>query len=433
MNGETIHQRVHEEIDRRRDEIVALLADLVRIPSVNQPPCGDELACQQFIERCFHEMGLETDTFQPNEIPGIADHPGWWPGSDFTDRPNVVGIRHGLESGRSLLLLAHADVVPPGPPELWRHGPFNPTVEDGALVGSGSNDDKGGLAAAIAALDCLERAGFQPCGDVKIASVVDEESAGANGTLATLLRPHIADAAIYCDGLDLDIHTANLGGVNAEIRLQVDPDQAGTTIDRVFECLLALHAELLRFRAERSGKLGGDPNYADTIWPDYAVRLGFLQAGCEDGGNPGGARLKLSAYVLPGEEIAQVQRDIENRVEAVASALPILLPPEIEWTGRMMPPSAISPDTPFVWAVANAYRKATGYPPRFHGMPMSDLFQFNLNSPVPMPTVAMGPGRWGSDGGAHEVNESVLIDEDLIPFVKTLASLIIDWCGVEGT
>jgi acetylornithine deacetylase/succinyl-diaminopimelate desuccinylase-like protein len=63
-------------------------------------------------------------------------------------------------------------------------------------------------------------------------------------------------------------------------------------------------------------------------------------------------------------------------------------------------------------------------------MPMSDLFQFNLHSPRPMPTVAMGPGRWG-EGGAHQANESVLIDEHLIPFVKTLAGLIVDWCGVE--
>jgi acetylornithine deacetylase/succinyl-diaminopimelate desuccinylase-like protein len=47
-----------------------------------------------------------------------------------------------------------------------------------------------------------------------------------------------------------------------------------------------------------------------------------------------------------------------------------------------------------------------------------------------MPTVAMGPGRWGVAGGAHQPNESVLIDEHLIPFVKILALLIVDWCGV---
>jgi hypothetical protein len=63
-------------------------------------------------------------------------------------------------------------------------------------------------------------------------------------------------------------------------------------------------------------------------------------------------------------------------------------------------------------------------------MPMSDLFQFNLYSPLPMSTVAMGPGRWG-DRGAHAIDESILIDRHLIPFTKTLSALIVDWCGVE--
>jgi acetylornithine deacetylase len=329
-----------------------------------------------------------------------------------------------------LLLLAHVDVVPEGPHELWRHGPFNPTIEDGALVGRGSNDDKGGLAAAIMALACVEAAGYRPRGDVIAASAVDEESAGANGTLAVLLRPHTADAAVYCDGLDLDVHTANLGGVNVEIDLQVRPERAGTTIARVMEIVSAFYADLQQFTAERRAALAADPRYAETVWPDYAVRTGFLQVGSEDGGNPGGARIHTSAYILPGEDIAGMQAHIEQRLRAVAEGYGDLLPPRIAWVGRIMPPSAIPDDDSFVDAVANAYERATGRAARRRGMPMSDLFQFNLHSPRPMPTVAMGPGRWG-EGGAHQANESVLIDEHLIPFVKTLAGLIVDWCGVE--
>ena len=44
--------------------------------------------------------------------------------------------------------------------------------------------------------------------------------------------------------------------------------------------------------------------------------------------------------------------------------------------------------------------------------------------------VAMGPGRRAVPGAAHQPNESVLIDEHLIPFVKVLALLIVEWCGV---
>ncbi|HEV2067992.1 MAG TPA: hypothetical protein VGR08_14275 [Thermomicrobiales bacterium] len=63
---------------------------------------------------------------------------------------------------------------------------------------------------------------------------------------------------------------------------------------------------------------------------------------------------------------------------------------------------------------------------------MSYLFQFNLHS-YAIPTVPMGRGRWGIPGAAHEPNASVLIDEHLIPCVKTVAGVIVAWCGVTAT
>lgn len=432
MNIIAVHDQVHTEIDRRRDEIVAFLGDLVRYPSVNRRPYGDELECQRFLERYLERLNLEVDVFRPDDVAGVETNPGWWPGSDFTDRPNVVGTRKGAGDGKSLLLLAHVDVVPEGPHELWRHGPFNPVIENGTLVGRGAADDKGGLAAQIMALACLERAGFRPRGDVILASVVDEESGGANGTLAALLRPHIADGCVYTDGLALDVHVAQLGGISFEIELQVDPSHAGPTITRMMEILPGFYADLEDFATERTADIAGDPRYTETVWPAYAVLFRLLQAGSFDGGNPGGAWIHASAYVLPGESIYDIQERVAERVKAIADRVgDRLLPPKISWVGRMMPPSAIMADASFVNVVANCYTRATGQPARRSGMPMSDLFQFLLHSPKPMPTVAMGPGRWGGPGGVHEPNESILIDEHLIPFTKTLASLIIDWCGVE--
>jgi acetylornithine deacetylase len=284
---DAVHAAVHAEIDRRQDEIVTFLSDLVRFPSVNRPPRGDELACQQFIEGYYHTMALAVDVFQPDEIPNIEASPGWWPGSDFTDRPNVIGTRRGTGDGRSLLMLAHVDVVPEGPHELWRHGPFNPVVEDGALIGRGSADDKSGIAAQTMALQCLEAAGFRPRGDVIIASVVDEESAGANGTLAALLRPHLADGCVYTDGMQNEIHVAQLGGVNFDIEIQLHPNFAGTTIDHAMEILPAFYQELKQYTAERREKIDADPLYAGGRWPDYAVRMMAFQAGSFDGGNAG--------------------------------------------------------------------------------------------------------------------------------------------------
>lgn len=428
----SVTEQIVRTVDDHRAEIIDLLADLVRIPSVNRHTDGDELDCQRFVTEYMQALSLEIDLFEPDSIPGITSHPGWQSGRSYTNRPNVVGVRRGSGQGRSILFLAHVDVVPEGPQILWHYGPFNPVVEDGMLIGRGSNDDKGGLAALIMALRCVEAAGYRPAGDVILASVVDEESGGANGTLATLLRGYSADAAIYCDGLDLDIHTANLGGGHCRLELQLRPDVivAGGA-SRAIEVVQLFYHDVMLFAHERTARFRADPRYAATVWPDIAVRVDHLAAGSADGSNPGSARLDITFYILPDEEPEQIRNELTTRFQRLAERYQAtLLPPTLTWPGRLMPPSATPVDHPFVREVATAYTHALGRPARCNGMPMSDLFQFNRYSPRPMPTIALGPGRWAVPGGAHEPNESILIDEHLIPMVKILALVIVAWCGV---
>ena len=94
----------------------------------------------------------------------IERHPG---GSKFSpehsDAPIVVGIhRPKEESGRSLILQAHVDVVPAGPEDMWRHPPFEPAIEGDWMYGRGAGDMKTGHAANLFALDALKRIGLQP-------------------------------------------------------------------------------------------------------------------------------------------------------------------------------------------------------------------------------------------------------------------------------
>lgn len=429
----SVEQSILWAVDAKRGAILELLKDLIRIPSVNRPPGGEELACQRFVATKMRALDLDVDIFTPDSVPGITEHPGWYSGSCYTDRPNVVGVRKGSGTGPSLLLLAHADVVPEGPDGLWRHGPFNPTIEGDELIGRGSNDDKGGLAALIMALECVEAAGFHPKGDVILASVVDEESGGANGTLSVLLRGHTADGAVYCDGLDLDIHTANLGGGHLSVELQLQPEiSCHQGVEQIAEILNLFYHDLRAYGRHRAELFRRDSRYTETLWPELAVRIGLVQSGTADGSNPGYARMDAFYYILPDERPDAVQTEIKERLESLGKRYSELIsPPRFEWSGRLMPPSSTASDHPFVQTVSSSYRRALGKEPRKNGMPMSDLFQFNLHAPQRMPTIALGPGRWGVEGGAHEPNESVLIDEHLMPLVKTLALLIVSWCGYE--
>ena len=144
MAAPAIIARVVAEVDRQRDALVALAADLVRIPSETHPPGGDEGPVQRFIEAKLRDIGLEVDVFEPWSVPGVLDHPGWWPGLEYVDRPNVVGTWRGSGGGRSLILNGHSDVVPAGPRTLWTHEPYGGVIADDRIYGRGASDQKGG-------------------------------------------------------------------------------------------------------------------------------------------------------------------------------------------------------------------------------------------------------------------------------------------------
>ena len=63
---------------------------------------------------------------------------------------------HG-SGGPVLCFAGHTDVVPTGPLEEWRTGPFQPTIVDGRLYGRGAADMKSGLAAMVTAAEAFVR------------------------------------------------------------------------------------------------------------------------------------------------------------------------------------------------------------------------------------------------------------------------------------
>jgi acetylornithine deacetylase/succinyl-diaminopimelate desuccinylase-like protein len=76
------------------------------------------------------------------------------------------------ETGRSLILQGHCDVVPVGPLDMWNAPPFQPLVENGWLYGRGAGDMKSGTIAVLYALDALKAAGLAPKGRIHLQSVI---------------------------------------------------------------------------------------------------------------------------------------------------------------------------------------------------------------------------------------------------------------------
>lgn len=205
-------QAICRQADLRREDLTQILQDMVRLPSVTHPPGGDEGRVQNYVAELFRRMGLEVDIFEPTDVPGLTEHEGYWPGLDYTGRPNVVGVWKGQGGGRDLILNGHCDVVPEGPHEQWSDDPFGGAVKNGRLYGRGSVDMKGGISAMAMAVQVLKDCGIKLKGDVILESVVNEELGGYNGTLACIVKGYRADAAIVTEPSDLKIEPANKGG-----------------------------------------------------------------------------------------------------------------------------------------------------------------------------------------------------------------------------
>ncbi len=161
--------RLLAAIESRRDELVALTQQLVRIPTTN-PPGEAYRECAEAIGRRLARRGFSVEYVRGLGTPGDSDR---YP------RINVIARREGTRPGRCVHFNGHIDVVEAG--RGWSVEPFAALVRDGRIYGRGSCDMKGGLAAAIVAVEALLDSGLPLPGALEISGTVDEESGGYGG------------------------------------------------------------------------------------------------------------------------------------------------------------------------------------------------------------------------------------------------------------
>lgn len=426
-------QEICKQADLRRKDLIRILQDMVRLPSVTHPPGGDEGRVQGYVAELFRRMGLEVDVFEPTDVPGLAEHEGYWPGLDYNGRPNVVGVWKGQGGGRDLILNGHCDVVPEGPHERWSDDPFSGTVKNGRLYGRGSVDMKGGIAAMSMAVQVLKDCGIKLKGDVILESVVNEELGGYNGTLACIVRGYRADAAIVTEPSDLKIEPANKGG--QAYRITVDGVGAHTSF--WWEGVSALDKAILikreierfskiRFEQTRNNILYSDPEVypipalTDCIYSFHAGDPAIM-------GVPQQASMELMIDVLPGESLEEVRCAFERAVMEAAAKDPWLKdhPPHMEYADmRGIYPTQMDLSNPIIEILKASYRDICKREAKVCGFESAcDAMMFNLFSDTP--ALIFGPGQLGL---AHRPDEYMDL-EQLFEAVKILAIAVVDFCG----
>jgi len=128
-------KQIFDHIERNIEQTITTLFQMVKQPSVSAQNMGFDKAPTQ-IKEILINYGLDSKLLQtPND-----------------GNPSVFGEFKSKNNNKTLMFYTHYDVQPPEPLELWESDPFQPERRGDRLYGRGMSDDKGNIAARLAAI-----------------------------------------------------------------------------------------------------------------------------------------------------------------------------------------------------------------------------------------------------------------------------------------
>lgn len=352
---------------------IAFLQRIVAIDSCDPP--GGELAVAEAVHRELLGFGIESelDVF-------------------MSGRANVLGRIRGRGEKSALVMSAHMDTVPIGTVP-WSRGAFSGIIENGRLLGRGSTDMKGALAAMIAAAAELKAAGDRLAGDVLLAFTAGESAnlLGARRFVAQGLQKEIG--AFLCgepSSLDLVIvekavlwlrarATGRLGHVSG------DPGM------NAIEPMLVFLPKLAELKLDLP---------VHPLLDEPTIRIGRIAGGSAVNLTPDVCTADIDIRLPPGAD----PRDVVATVAALAGdaiAIEVL---------DFKPAVESLPQDRFVGLCAEICRRHRGVTPQIRGTAYYSDGAVLLDG-LSVPFAIVGPGDFGLSGQA---DESVSVEKVLM-------------------
>jgi succinyl-diaminopimelate desuccinylase len=399
---------IQAAVDDLRDELVALLQRLIRLPTVNPPGDGYEDFCAAFQET-LDGLGYATEILRvpPERLDELA------PQAHGRPRPNLLAtLAHG--AGPTVHLNGHYDVVPVG--NDWTRDPFGGELAGGWIYGRGAADMKSGLAAQVIAVEALRRTtGW--AGTIVHSAVPDEETVGVDnagmGFLVEQGRLAGADAVIITEPFGPDgVGIGHKGAIWGEITLfgkqahGSSPRLGVNAVEAMARYLARLDAELRPRLDERITELGVTP--PESI--HSTLSFDTIHGGAATNIVPDRCTVTFNRRLLPGEDLDAARRELLAPLDGQRFDYRETYSTE---------PTLVSPEEPVVQAACRAVR-ALGLEPKILISAGSDDQRFVVHRAGIMNSLVYGPGTTGL---SHISDERISVD-DLVLGTKGLALIL---------
>lgn len=414
-------------VEKNREKYLDFLKSVIAADStdIQHGVSGNERNAQEVMIPKLRELGMEVDVFEPDMAALECDFEEANAGHRYDGRPDVVGILKGTGGGRSLILNGHIDTMPFDNLDQWLTHPLEPKVIDGKLYGRGACDMKGGLCAAVCALDLLQEQGVKLKGDVIVESVVDEEG-GGNGTMECIRRGYKADAAIISEPTELEIMPAHMGWLFYKIEV------TGKALHSSMKWLgvNAIEKTMILMRALQELERKWCMEKRSALLPPPTINFGTIHGGMAGSVVADHCVLDFGLHYLPSDKDekgmgSKVEAELFEALEYAIQGDPWLREhrPKIELyqqgSGYELPI-----DHPIVQLLQKNHTETFGTAPTVRGCEYGSDARL-LTNYGSTPAILYGPG---SIRQAHGINEYIDIAQ-YFTAIEVLAKTIRDFCS----
>ena len=403
----SLYAQLDAWVNQHFDEEVQFLQALVRVPT-DTPP-GNNAPHAERTADLLQAMGLEAQKFP---VP-----PGRVHAAGLQSVTNLL-VRRRFGSGRTVLLNAHGDVVPPG--EGWTHDPYGAEIVDGKLYGRAAAVSKCDFATYTYALRALEAVAKPTQGCVELLFTYDEEFGGELGPALLLNNGTIKPDLMVAAGFSYQVITAHNGCLQLEVTVHgkmahaAIPDSGVDALQAATKLLQVLYAQNDVIKKVRSDVLGITHPY---------LNIGMIEGGTNTNVVPGRVSFKLDRRMIPEENPEQVEADLRDLIAQTAAHCPgISVDVKRILLARAMRP--LPGNVPLVQALQSHAQAVFGVPVPALGTPLYTDVRLFCEAGIPGVIYGAGP-RTVLESNAKRADEHIVL-EDLRRATQVMARTLAD-------